>query len=172
MGWRRGGWRSRRARRRAGAGKSPQRTLVIDASAQSNLAAEGIGGLLGHDRRSPAAFYAAGREELARYPSVQLLDGDVLRGERGGDGLVLELADGGRATARRVVLATGVEHRYPALPGIPERWGRSVFHCLFCHGREGGEAGRAGPWCHRRASRAAPAHLRTRFYDLSLRLSR
>jgi thioredoxin reductase len=67
-------------------------------------------------------------------PSVQLLDGDVLLGERGGDGFVLELADGGRATARRVVLATGMEYRYPALPGIAERWGRSVFHCPFCHG--------------------------------------
>jgi thioredoxin reductase len=80
-------------------GRAPQRTLVIDAGAQRNLSAEGIGGLLGHDGRSPAAFYAAGREELARYPSVQLLDGDVLRGERGGDGFVLELVDGGRATA-------------------------------------------------------------------------
>jgi thioredoxin reductase len=117
-------------------GRARQRTLVIDAGAQSNLAAEGIGGLLGQDGRSPAAFYAAGREELARYPSVQLLDGDVLLGERGGDGFVLELADGGRATARRVVLATGMEYRYPALPGIAERWGRSVFHCPFCHGWE------------------------------------
>lgn len=86
------------------------------------------------DLRRPC--YAAGREELARYPSVQLLDGDVLRGERGGDGFVLELADGGRATARRVVLATGMEYRYPALAGIAERWGRSVFHCPFCHGWE------------------------------------
>jgi thioredoxin reductase len=47
-------------------GRARQWTLVIDAGAQSNLAAEGIGGLLGQDGRSPAAFYAAGREELAR----------------------------------------------------------------------------------------------------------
>ena len=117
-------------------GRARQRTLVIDAGAQSNVAAEGIGGLLGQDGRSPAAVYAAEREELARYPSVQLLDADVLRGERGGDGFGLELADSGRATARRVVLATGMEYRYPALPGIAERWGRSVFHCPFCHGWE------------------------------------
>jgi thioredoxin reductase len=29
-----------------------------------------------------------------------------------------------------------MDYRYPALPGIEERWGRSVFHCPFCHGWE------------------------------------
>jgi hypothetical protein len=31
---------------------------------------------------------------------------------------------------------TGMEYRFPALAGIAERWGRSVFHCPFCHGWE------------------------------------
>jgi thioredoxin reductase len=117
-------------------GRARQPTLVIDAGDQSNLPAHGIGGLLGHDGRSPAAFYAAGREELAAYPTVQLHHGEVLRGERADAGFVFELADGGRARARRVLLATGMEYRYRALPGIAERWGRSVFHCPFCHGWE------------------------------------
>jgi thioredoxin reductase len=38
--------------------------------------------------------------------------------------------------ARRVLLATGMDYRLPSLPGIVERWGRSVFHCPFCHGWE------------------------------------
>jgi thioredoxin reductase len=29
-----------------------------------------------------------------------------------------------------------MEYRRPALPGIEERWGNSVFHCPFCHGWE------------------------------------
>jgi thioredoxin reductase len=136
VGWRRRGWRSRRAQRRARAGKSPPADAPHRCRWAKQSAADGIGGLLGQDGRSPAAFYNAGREELARYPSVQLLDGDVLRGERCGDGFSLELADGARATARRVVLATGMEYRFPALPGIAERWGRSVFHCPYCHGWE------------------------------------
>ncbi len=49
---------------------------------------------------------------------------------------VLELADGSEETARRVLLATGMDYRFPALAGIAERWGRSVFHCPFCHGWE------------------------------------
>ena len=81
-------------------------------------------------------FYAAGRAELAAYPSVELRSGEVVSGERTDDDFVLELADGARESARRVLLATGMEYRYPALPGIEERWGRSVFHCPFCHGWE------------------------------------
>jgi thioredoxin reductase len=117
-------------------GRARRRTLVVDAGEQSNLPAHGIGGLLGHDGRPPAEFYAAGREEISAYPSVELRSGEVVRGERGGDGFVLELADGSTEEARRVLLATGMEYRYPPLAGIAERWGRSVFHCPFCHGWE------------------------------------
>ena len=35
-----------------------------------------------------------------------------------------------------MLLATGMEYRPPELPGVAELWGRSVFHCPFCHGWE------------------------------------
>lgn len=117
-------------------GRARQRTLVVDAGGQSNREAHGIGGLLGQDGRPPAAFYAAGREELAGYPTVELRSGEVVGGERHEVGFVLALGDGSREAARRVLLATGMDYRFPALPGIAERWGRSVFHCPFCHGWE------------------------------------
>ena len=117
-------------------GRARQRTLVVDAGEQSNRPAHGIGGLLGQDGRPPDAFYAAGREELAAYPSVELRSGEVVGGERRDGGVVLDLAGGGREASRRVLLATGMDYRRPALPGIEERWGRSVFHCPFCHGWE------------------------------------
>ncbi len=117
-------------------GRARRRTLVIDAGAPSNRTAHGIGGLLGHDRRPPADFYAAGREELRAYPTVELRPGAVVDGEPVDGGYVLELADGSRERTRRVLLATGMDYRYPELPGIAGRWGRSVFHCPFCHGWE------------------------------------
>lgn len=117
-------------------GRARRRTLVIDAGRQSNLVAHGIGGLLGHDTRPPADFYAAGRAELAGYPAVALRTGEVVGGEPDGAGFALALDDGSRPTAQHVLLATGMDYRPPALPGIAERWGRSVFHCPFCHGWE------------------------------------
>ncbi|MEO3761469.1 NAD(P)/FAD-dependent oxidoreductase [Mycobacterium sp. B14F4] len=117
-------------------GRARRRTLLIDAGAQSNLAAHGIGGLLGHDGRPPAELYEQGRRELSVYPSVEVRTGAVVSGDPVDGGYVLELADGRRERGRRVLLATGMEYRPPVLPGLRELWGRSVFHCPFCHGWE------------------------------------
>lgn len=118
-------------------GRARRRTLLVDAGSQSNLAAAAVGGLLGHDGRPPAELYAQGRRELARYPAVELRDGEVVAGtRREGGGFELELDGGGRETARRVLLASGMDYRPPDLPGIAARWGGSVFHCPFCHGWE------------------------------------
>ncbi|MGE2722657.1 NAD(P)/FAD-dependent oxidoreductase [Mycolicibacterium celeriflavum] len=117
-------------------GRARRRTLLVDAGAQSNLAAHGIGGLLGHDGRPPGELYALGREELSAYPSVEVLTGEVVSGERTDGGFVLQLGDGRIERARRVLLATGMEYRPPSLPGLAELWGRSAFHCPFCHGWE------------------------------------
>ena len=35
-----------------------------------------------------------------------------------------------------MLLATGMAYVPPDLPGLDELWGRSVFHCPFCHGWE------------------------------------
>ena len=117
-------------------GRARRRTLVVDAGAQSNRPAHGIGGLLGHDERPPADLYADGRAEVAAHPSAEVRDGEVVAGERREDGFVLELADGTRERSRTVLLATGMDYRYPDLPGAAERWGGTVFHCPFCHGWE------------------------------------
>src|ERR671915_1945033 len=69
-------------------GRARRRTLVVDAGRPSNAVAHGIGGLLGHDGRPPTELYAAGREELAAYPSVEVRSGDVVRAKRNAAGFV------------------------------------------------------------------------------------
>jgi thioredoxin reductase len=117
-------------------GRARRRTLLLDVGGQSNRFAEGIGGLLGNDRRPPAEFYAAGREELSAYADVELREVEAIDGEMRPGRFALELADGAEIEARTVLLATGMDYRYPEVPGARERWGRSVFHCPFCHGWE------------------------------------
>lgn len=117
-------------------GRARRHVLVVDAGAQSNLAAHGIGGLLGFDGVPPAQLYAQGRRELGRYPSVEILEGEVISGTASGDDFVLELADGGEVQTRRVLLAMGMRYETAAVPGLAQLWGSSVFHCPFCHGWE------------------------------------
>lgn len=37
---------------------------------------------------------------------------------------------------RKVILATGLRHAIPAINGLEELYGVSVFHCAYCHGWE------------------------------------
>ncbi|MGV0791104.1 NAD(P)/FAD-dependent oxidoreductase [Mycolicibacterium sp. XJ1819] len=117
-------------------GRARRRTLLVDAGSPSNLVAHGIGGLLGHDGRPPAELYDIGRRELTAYPSIEVREGEVTGAERVADGFVVALADGRREHTRRILLAGGMEYRPPEVPGLAELWGRSVFHCPFCHGWE------------------------------------
>lgn len=117
-------------------GRARLQTLVIDSGAPSNRMAEGIGGLVGHDGRPPEELYRAGRDELAKYSSVEVRTGRVIDGSVTDGAFELELDDGSHESARNMLLATGSEYRPPLLPGVAERWGRSVFHCPFCHGWE------------------------------------
>ncbi len=117
-------------------GRARKRTLVVDAGAQSNRAAHGIGGLLGSDGVPPAELYSRGREELRRYPSVEVRDGEVADVAAHEGGFTIVLSNGTSERTRRVLLATGMRYDGPAVPGLDEFWGRSVFHCPFCHGWE------------------------------------
>ncbi|MEH3142756.1 MAG: NAD(P)/FAD-dependent oxidoreductase [Mycobacterium kyogaense] len=117
-------------------GRARMRTLVVDAGAQSNRAAHGIGGLLGFDGVPPAQLYATGREELSRYPSVEVRDGEVTSATAHEGGFTIGLAGGGVEEVRRVLLASGMRYQMPHVAGLDEFWGGPVFHCPFCHGWE------------------------------------
>ncbi len=118
-------------------GRARRRSLMVDAGGQSNLAAGGVGGLLGNDRRPPADLYATGRKEVGAHPSVEVRTGGAVVDARPEPfGFELELDDGSRLRTRKLLLAMGMEYRPPDLPGLRERWGGAVFHCPFCHGWE------------------------------------
>ncbi|MER6149700.1 NAD(P)/FAD-dependent oxidoreductase [Streptomyces hirsutus] len=121
-------------------GRARLRTLVVDAGEPRNAPSSHMQGYLSRDGMSPAAFLAAGREEIAGY-GVELLTGrvtDVTRNGAGtGDAGFAVLLDDGRAVrARRLIVATGLKDEPPAVPGVAERFGRDVLHCPFCHGWE------------------------------------
>ena len=52
------------------------------------------------------------------------------------DGYEVALAGGRTIRARRLLVATGLVDELPGIPGLPDRWGRDVVHCPYCHGWE------------------------------------
>ena len=109
--------------------------LVIDAGSPRNRFADGVHNLLGSEGISPAELVERGREELGRYGG-EVRSGEVVEVRREDGRFSVELADGGTASARRILVTSGLSDQLPAVGGIAERWGRDVVHCPYCHGWE------------------------------------
>lgn len=116
--------------------RSRRRVLVVDAGQRRNRFASASHGFLGSDGKMAADIAQAGRDDVAAYPNVQWHAGSALDARPGAEGFVVELDGAGQVQGRRLVLATGVRDELPPIEGLAERWGRSVFHCPYCHGYE------------------------------------
>ncbi len=116
--------------------RARRKLLVIDAGAPRNRFAEAAHGFLGQDGVAPATIMRTGLNQLSAYPSVEFAGGLATRAWGRIDGFRVELDDGVELAARRLILATGVRDALPDLPGLAERWGKSVLHCPYCHGYE------------------------------------
>jgi thioredoxin reductase len=117
-------------------GRATKRVLVVDEGRPANAVSQGVGGLLGHDRVTPAELRRDGRRQLAEHPAVAVRHGAVEHVEPVADAFAVTLAGAGTVRADAVVLAHGLRYDPPPLPGIEPLWGRSVFHCAFCDGWE------------------------------------
>jgi thioredoxin reductase len=111
--------------------------LVIDADKPRNRFAASSHGFLGQDGRSPAQITQIGREQLLQYPTAHFVQGQATRAKRDQvDSFLVELASGAIYQSKRIVLAMGVVDHLPEIPGLAERWGKTVNACPYCHGYE------------------------------------
>lgn len=116
--------------------RARRRVLVIDAGERRNRFATSAHGFLTRDGEAPAAIAAIGRAQLLAYPTVDWLEGHATSARRIGDDEIAVTTDEATHTGRRVVLALGIVDELPEIPGVAKRWGRTVFHCPYCHGYE------------------------------------
>lgn len=117
--------------------------LVIDGGQRRNRFASHAHGFLGQDGRAPEAILAEAKAQLLAYPTVVWREATAIAAGAAGDGFAVTDSGGGSHQARRLLLATGVRDELPDIPGLQERWGKSVLHCPYCHGYELG-GGRLG----------------------------
>lgn len=110
--------------------------LVIDGGQRRNRAAAHSHGFLGQDGADPVVIASTARAQLEAYPTLRWLDGLVTEASGDKDDFSVRTHGGAEHRARRVLLATGVSDELPPIEGLAERWGRSVFHCPYCHGYE------------------------------------
>ncbi len=112
--------------------RTRRRVAIVDAGRPRNAPAAHMQGFLSRDGQPPGELLARGREEVLGY-GAELIAATVAAVR---PGFEVELADGRVLAARRLLAATGVRDGLPPIPGLPERWGRDVLHCPYCHGYE------------------------------------
>lgn len=117
--------------------RARRRVLVIDAGMRRNRFAGASHGFLTQDGTPAAEIAAKGRSQLLAYDTVEWLSGEAATAEPTEEGFrVTMAATGEERIGKRLVLALGVKDHLPEIPGLEERWGKSVFHCPYCHGYE------------------------------------
>ncbi|MEZ4408479.1 MAG: NAD(P)/FAD-dependent oxidoreductase [Polyangiales bacterium] len=114
-------------------GRARKRALLVDGGTPRNAAAAHVNGFVFRDGTPPKELRRVGREQLARYPGVEVRDGLVssIDGERGA--FTARVGDD-TVTARRVILCVGMIDEVPEL--YRALWGHAVFQCPYCHGWE------------------------------------
>lgn len=109
---------------------------VIDAGERRNRFATHSHGFLTQDGTDPAEIAAIGRAQLCAYHTVSWVEGMAVSASAANGEISVAMTDGSVYTARRLLLALGMRDELPPVPGLVERWGKSVFHCPYCHGYE------------------------------------
>lgn len=109
---------------------------IVDEGLRRNRFASHSHGFLGQDGVDPAAIAAQARAQLLAYPTLTWVEGRAVAAGGQKDAFRVEVGGGAVLEGRRLLLATGVADELPAVPGLAERWGQSVFHCPYCHGYE------------------------------------
>lgn len=109
--------------------------LVIDAGRRRNRMAAHSYGFLGQDGVDPAELAHRARIQLLAYPTLTWVDGEATSVTGTKDAFEVQCGEQ-TYSGRRVLFATGVHDDLPDIPGLKERWGRSVHHCPYCHGYE------------------------------------
>ena len=110
--------------------------VLIDSGDPRNWATRSINGFLGLPRIQPPELRELGRVDCRRY-GVTLVDAIVDKVRKVGDEhFVLDLENGDRYEARRLVLAIGLRDSWPDIPGLEHVYGANAHVCPDCDGYE------------------------------------
>ena len=117
-------------------GRASCRTLVIDDGKPINSSAEKLHNLLGWDGMDPRRLQESGTRELSKYDTVNIQKGLVTSIEKADNHFVVEVSGTEKISAAYILLATGLQPVFPEISDFDKCWGKSIFHCPYCHGYE------------------------------------
>jgi thioredoxin reductase len=117
-------------------GRARRTVLVFDDNRPRNAVTQETHGFLTRDGVKPAELRSMAHQEIRKYPSVAIrpLRINDVRKHEGWFELVAN--NGEVVQARTIMLATGLKEILPAIDGIHDYYGKSLFSCPHCDGWE------------------------------------
>ncbi len=110
--------------------------VVIDANSPRNRFAKTSHGVFCLDGKTPSEIRSTALSQLSIYPTFELVENTATKVIQTESGFAVTLANGSKYNAKKLIIATGMTDELPDIPGVKERWGKSVIHCPYCHGYE------------------------------------
>jgi thioredoxin reductase len=118
-------------------GRARRKVLLCDTGTPRSWASKEMHGFLTRDGIAPEEFRRVAHEELARYAGVVFRKTEVTGALRTAGGrFSVQLGKRHRVRSRKLLIATGVFDHLPAIEGIEQFFGTSVFQCPYCDGWE------------------------------------
>lgn len=111
------------------------RIRLFDAGEPRNRFARAVHGYPGIDDVPPGELRRRIRDQ-AREAGAEVVAATVRAVEGEKNAFLVVTDSGDRASARRVLLAYGCSDVIPAIPGLMEAYGHTVYHCPDCDGPE------------------------------------
>lgn len=117
-------------------GRCRRQVLLFDTGNQRNRRSHGIHNFLTRDNMLPPDFIEQAKAEAKKYgvafKNVEVTNATKMKNGR----FSITDKNGNTWYAKKLLLATGLSDRLPAIEGLQELYGTSVFHCPYCDGWE------------------------------------
>ncbi|KAI1372937.1 FAD/NAD(P)-binding domain-containing protein [Hypoxylon crocopeplum] len=126
----------------SGLARVRRNTLLIDSGEYRNGPTRHMHDVIGFDGVTPAYYRWAAREQISHYETAYAINGTVTSVAALNNNTLFSVTTtypngtSGVASARKVVLATGLRDILPSTPGVRENWGKGIFWCPWCDGHE------------------------------------
>jgi thioredoxin reductase len=116
--------------------RARRNVLVLDSEEPRNTYSSHSHGVFALDGRPGSELLKLGRSQLLEYPTAKFLRMKVTQVSKEGRFFQVETEDKQCFRSRRLLLATGLIDDPPDIPGLKDRWGKTIFHCPYCDGYE------------------------------------
>ncbi len=117
-------------------GRLSRTALLCDDNRPRNYPSTHVNNFPSRDGIHPGEWRNATRKDLEKYKTIETKTASVLSAEKFEKGFLAKLSTGEMVQAQKLVLAYGVLDSLPSIFGFNELWGKSIFHCPYCHGYE------------------------------------